>query len=143
MPCNRRSSTQAATHAASLVALVTVVSGCTSLFPTEPGESLAHFPMQAPQEGEKAPDFQLRDLSGATMRLTELIDDRPIVLQLGSHTCPVYRYRRFGMRELQAEFADRVHLLVVYTLEAHPTGAPSPYSNKEWRPLINRMTGVD
>lgn len=119
------------------------ISGCALLFPTEPGESLAHFPAQAPQAGEPAPDFQLRDLSDVTMHLADLIGDRPIVLQLGSHTCPVYRYRRFGMRDLQAEFADRVHFLVVYTLEAHPTGAPSPYSEKEWRPLINRITGVD
>lgn len=126
-----------------LAALVMVTSGCTWLLPTEAGEGLAHFSAQAPEVGQAAPDFELRDISGAPVRLSDLIGSRPIVLQLGSHTCPVYRYRRFGMRELKAEFDDRVHFLVVYTLEAHPTGSPSPYSEKEWRPLINRIASVD
>ncbi len=30
------------------------------------------------------------------------------------------------------EFGDRVNILTVYTLEAHPAGCPSPYSGDEW-----------
>lgn len=33
---------------------------------------------------------------------------------------------------LQAEYGDRIQLVIIYTLEAHPVGSPSPYSGEEW-----------
>ncbi len=113
------------------------------LFPTEPGEALSHFADVAPAVGEMAPDFVLRDLSGTMRELHDMIGEKPIVIRLGSHSCPVYRYRRFGMRKVQDEFAGRVEFLVIYTLEAHPTDSVSPYSDREWRPFINRLAGID
>lgn len=116
-------------------------SGC-ALFPTEAGEDLAHFADAAPAVGDIAPDVSLTDLDGNPVRLSDFIGDRPVVLQLGSHTCPVYRYRRFDMAALKAEFADRVEFVTLYTTEAHPSGALSPYRDKEWVTPINRLTGV-
>ena len=75
--------------------------------------------------------------------LEELVGERPIVLQLGSHSCPVYRYRsRHWMRDLVDDYEGQVHFLLVYTLEAHPKGAVSPYADKEWLTSWNRFTGV-
>ncbi|MEE8524891.1 MAG: deiodinase-like protein, partial [Thermoanaerobaculia bacterium] len=113
--------------------------GC---FPHQPGPRLAHFETTAPVVGEPAPDFALRDLDGRTVELAELIGDRPIVLRFGSHSCPVYRYRRFSMSNLWEEFRGRVHFLLIYTLEAHPVGSKSPYADGEWDPWWNRLTGV-
>ncbi len=113
--------------------------GC---FPHHAGPRLAHFETTAPAVGEPAPDFTLLDLDGQSVELTELIGDRPIVLQLGSHSCPVYRYRRFSMSGLYEDFRDRVHFLLVYTVEAHPVGSKSPYRQGEWDPWWNRLTGV-
>lgn len=113
--------------------------GC---FPHQPGPSLAHFETSAPQLGEPAPNFRLTDLEGRSVELAELIGERPIVLQLGSHSCPVYRYRRFSMEDLFADFHDRVHFLLVYTVEAHPVGSKSPYAEGEWDTWWNRLTGV-
>lgn len=46
------------------------------------------------------------------------------------------------MNELLAEYGDRVTFLLVYTVEAHPVGAPSPYADREWRTWINRVSRV-
>lgn len=122
-----------------LLPLALFAAGC---FPHHAGPRLAHFHDQAPAVGEPAPNFTLRDLDGRPVELAELIGERPIVLQLGSHTCPVYRYRRFWMRDLHEEFGDRVHFLIVYTVEAHPVGSKSPYTDEEWDTWWNRLTGV-
>ena len=34
------------------------------------------------------------------------------------------------------------HFVIVYTLEAHPVGTKSPYSDEEWVTWINRLTNV-
>ena len=117
-------------------------SGCSLLFPREAGEELSHFGTQAPRPGQLAPDADLVTLDGRRVRLSDYLGQRPVVLQWGSHTCPVYRYRRFDLRELREEFEDRVKFVTVYTLEAHPTGSKSPYRDEEWVTGINRITGV-
>ena len=127
-----------------LVCLLSV--GCAILiigcFPKSPGTSLAHFPEEAPRVGEEAPAFSLRDVEGGEVVLTDLVGDKPIVVQLGSHSCPVYRYRRHTMDNLWEDYAESVLFLVVYTREAHPVGSKSPYSEGEWDPMINKLTGV-
>ena len=113
--------------------------GC---FPRSAGPRLAHFESQAPALGAPAPLFSLLDTEGRSVSLESLIGERPVVVQLGSHSCPVYRYRRHWMDDLVAQYEDRAHFLVVYTLEAHPEGSKSPYAEGEWNPWINRITGV-
>lgn len=65
------------------------------------------------------------------MDLSAIIGEQPVVLQLGSHSCPVYRYRRFDIFALQREYADRADFVVVYTQEAHPVRSDSPYRDEE------------
>ena len=33
---------------------------------------------------------------------------------------------------MYAEYGDKFHFVIIYTIEAHPVGSPSPYSGKEW-----------
>lgn len=119
-----------------------LLAGCAHLFPVEAGRDLPDFAAQAPAPGQQAPDPVVHGLDGRAVALSTLLDRRPVVLQLGSHTCPVYRYRRFGMARLQQEFAGRVAFVVLYTVEAHPAGSPSPYRDGEWLTWINRITGT-
>jgi hypothetical protein len=111
-------------------------------FPKGEGPRLDHFSEMAPAVGERAPNFVLHDLEGRKVELASLLGERPIVLQLGSHSCPVYRYRRHWMDGVVEDFQDRVHFLLIYTTEAHPVGSKSPYAEGEWDPVINRVTGV-
>ncbi len=117
-------------------------SGCALLFPTEAGDSLSHFPEMAPEPGQPAPELQVRHLDGSEATLAQLIGEKPIVLQLGSHSCPVYRYRRFDIFKLQREYADQVNFVVIYTTEAHPVGAHSPYRDREWLSFPNWITNT-
>lgn len=121
------------------IASLTLLSGC---FPKKAGNSLAHFHVEAPAVGEPAPNFRLTNLNGESIELSKLVGDKPIVLQLGSHTCPVYRYRRFGMRKLYSDYQDKAHFLLVYTLEAHPVGAINPYVDREWVSSFNYLTST-
>jgi len=127
-----------------LLLLVTIVftSGCQMLFPKNAGKDLQHFALQAPQPGTTLPELDIVTLEGEQRRLSEYVDGKPLVLQLGSHSCPVYRYRRFDMNKLQREFGDAVDFLTIYTVEAHPAGSKSPYRESEWLTGINRVTGV-
>lgn len=123
-------------------AFIVLMSGCVLRFPTDAGDDLSHFNDLAPRPGQVAPNVKVRMLDGSEVELFELLQGRPVVLQLGSHSCPVYRYRRFDMFELQDEYRERVDFVVVYTTEAHPVGAPSPYRDEEWLTFINRVTNT-
>ncbi|TVQ28992.1 MAG: hypothetical protein EA370_15850 [Wenzhouxiangella sp.] len=125
-----------------IVCLLSALSGCALLFPTRAGESLAHFPEMAPEPGQPAPELEVRRLDGNKTTLADLVGDRPIVLQLGSHSCPVFRYRRFDIFRLQRDYADRVDFVVVYTTEAHPVGTVSPYRDREWLSFPNWITNT-
>ena len=122
-----------------LLLLWSTLLGC---FPSRPGPRLAHFADEAPALGERAPGFVLQDVGGLPVSLEDLIGVRPVVVQLGSRSCPVFRYRRFGVEGLIEEFRDAVEFVVVYTVEAHPDGSKSPYDDEEWLTWINRVTGV-
>jgi len=116
---------------------------CAMLFPTDAGDSLAHFHDLAPRSGDPAPPFTLTDTAGNRVDLEQIVGDEPVVIQLGSYTCPVFRYRHFAMQPLRERFGERVAFLVVYTQEAHPVGAPSPYRDDEWVSWINRLARID
>lgn len=118
-------------------------SACSLLFPTEAGESLAHYDAAAPSEAAPAPEFQLTDIDGNDVALQDLLGKKPLVLQLGSYSCPVFRYRRFDIQKLQREFGGRVEFVVIYTQEAHPIDAINPYADRIWNPVINKVAGVN
>ena len=126
-----------------LAAVCIGLSACSMLFPTEAGESLAHFETTAPAEAMPAPDFRLTDIDGNEVTLTDLVREKPVVVQLGSYSCPVFRYRRFDVQKLQRDFAGRVDFVVIYTQEAHPYDAINPYEDRIWNPLINKAFGVN
>lgn len=125
------------------VAAILLLCGCRALFPVEAGEGLAHFVAEAPERGAPLPDVAVYDVGGDRVNLRALATGRPVVLQLGSHSCPVYRFRRHDMNPLRAEYAEHVSFVTLYTVEAHPAGSLSPYRDSEWNPLINRVCGVN
>lgn len=125
-----------------ILTTVIFLSGCSMLFPREPGDELAHFSTQAPAIGDLLPDVAVVDSSGETVQLRSIVGDKPLLIRVGSHSCPVYRYRRFDMADLHEKYAGQVAFVTLYTLEAHPEGSISPYRDYEWNPWINKLTGV-
>ncbi len=77
--------------------------------------------------GDTAVDFTLLDLDGTPHSLSELLETKPVMIQTGSYTCPVFQDNIRDTELLAAQFGEEVHFVVVYTPEAHPLGEPSPY----------------
>jgi hypothetical protein len=73
---------------------------------------------KGPKAGEKFIDFKAETLDGKTVSLSDYLD-KPIVLETGSITCPMYANTKTAMNLLQEEYPD-VHFLLLYIREAHP-----------------------
>jgi alkyl hydroperoxide reductase subunit AhpC len=84
----------------------------------------------APQPGERAPDFELRTVDGDKIRLSDFQDDKNVVLTFGSATCPLTAASISGLRELYDDFSgDDLEFLFVYVREAHPGEEIPPHRN--------------
>jgi hypothetical protein len=80
--------------------------------------------MQAPPAGrlalgEKAPDLDVTDLKGDAVKLDDFAG-KPLVLQFGSLTEPVFRLRVADTEKLAAKYGNKVAFVVVYRKESHP-----------------------
>ena len=73
---------------------------------------------EGPRIGDPAPDFDLMDLDGNRVRLSDL-RGRPVVLEFGSYTCPIFSDRVPAMEQLAREHPE-ASFLVIYVREAHP-----------------------
>ncbi len=91
-----------------------------------------------PRIGDVAPALRLTTTDGSVVTLDEF-RGRTLVLQFGSLTCPVYRGNIAAMKSLREKAPPNVAFLLVYTTEAHPSGSPSPYANREWVPEKNTL----
>ena len=73
--------------------------------------------------GKEAPNPSLVSADGQSR--SHLLDfakeSRPLVVNFGSCTCPVFMQRLREFREIIAEFSDVADFLVIYISEAHPT----------------------
>ncbi|HSD29360.1 MAG TPA: tetratricopeptide repeat protein [Vicinamibacteria bacterium] len=88
----------------------------------------------SPLVGHPAPDVELFRPDGTSFRLSSL-RGRPLVLVLGSYTCPQLRHGAPAINRLHERYGDRVRFLLAYLREAHPAG-------EAWESTINRREGI-
>jgi hypothetical protein len=81
-------------------------------------DELARWLANGPRTGEIAPDFALMDLDNTAVRLSDL-RGRPIVLEFGSYSCPIFCDRVPAMERLAREHPE-VSFFVIAIREAHP-----------------------
>lgn len=74
--------------------------------------------------GKIAPDSQLISVDGKSRyRLLEFCrGNRPLVVNFGSWTCPVFRNRVYEFLSIVQEFSDVADFLTIYIEEAHQIG---------------------
>jgi hypothetical protein len=65
-----------------------------------------------------------------------------LVIQVGSLTSPRYRASIPAARALKERFGNRIQLVTIYTREAHPSGATSPFASSVWVPQANVRDAV-
>ncbi len=90
----------------------------------------------APHVGDLAPDFALPDaISSQPTRLSQFRGRRPVVLVLGSYSCPNLRSAAATLQDAYRNYHERVAFLLVYIREAHPETA--------WQSTRNEREGVE
>ncbi len=102
----------------------------------------------APQVGEAAPDFEAERLSGSGQRSGEQLQlssfrGRPVALQFGSYTCPVWRAQIDRFNEIYEELQDQFQFLTVYTREAHPEDGWKVEINNDQDVVYDQPTSMD
>ena len=73
---------------------------------------------EGPKAGDEAPPFSLPTLDGDLIALESLVG-RPVVLEFGSYTCPIFCGQIPPMEDVARRHPEAV-FLVIYTREAHP-----------------------
>ncbi len=91
-------------------------------------------PDVSPLVGREAPDVTLLRPDGSAFRLASL-RGQPLVLVLGSYTCPQLRHGAPAVNRLHERYGDRARFLLAYIREAHPEG-------EAWQSTINRREGI-
>jgi hypothetical protein len=77
---------------------------------------------EGPKVDEPAPDFRLKTHDGSrSIRLSENLGERPVVLVFGNFTCGPFRSLYPGVDEVCQRYRDQATFLSVYVREAHPS----------------------
>ncbi len=92
--------------------------------------------------GDQVPEIEVYDLNGTSVRLSSLWADKPVLLVTGSLSCPPSRKSLPSTALLLDEYRDRLNVAVLYVIDAHPKGDPSPYYGEERVKKRNVKEGI-
>jgi hypothetical protein len=94
-----------------------------------------------PHPGDLAPDFRLEDLDGNPLRLSAL-RGRPVVLEFGSYTCPIFSDRVPEMERLAFEH-PQAEFLVIVVREAHRGEITGPHTSEPRKRQAARRLAIE
>ena len=88
---------------------------------------------QGPNPGEPFPDsFSVYDLNGSRINLAALWSDKPLVLEFGSVSCPIFHGNGPSMEDIYQKYdggtAAQAYVGLLYVREAHPGWFRSPHA---------------
>ena len=93
--------------------------------------------------GSIAPDFTLPDpKTGRPIHLAQLFGKAPIVLILGSYTCPNFRAAAPALNAFYRQYGNRMPFYMVYIREAHPTGTWQSTRNEREQVALDPATNM-
>lgn len=125
-------------------AAVLLIAAAAAFAQTQRGEKNDRFAKRGIQVGQALPADTVKviRLDGKDGNLARAWKDRPALIVTSSLTCPVARRKFESLRQIAREYHGRLWVVIVYTVEAHPEGSPSPYSGKEWVTPRNEREGI-
>jgi len=85
---------------------------------------------EGPDAGEHYRDAGLKTLDGEAVRLSDFLARKPLVLETGSMTCPMYGKAVRPMQELAGRYPE-LEFVVMYVREAHPGERVGPHRTAE------------
>ncbi|HMN97497.1 MAG TPA: hypothetical protein PKC43_14180 [Phycisphaerales bacterium] len=95
------------------------------------------FSARAPQPGERFPDLWSVGLDGRPIALDQLRNGGSMLVVTASITSPIARRQQADLELIARRWGDCLSVIVLYTIEAHPTRDASPYSGLVWVPAEN------
>lgn len=90
-----------------------------------------NFDKVGPQVGDQLPDLKLRTIKGEPQRLADAWRGGPALLVTSSFTCPKSRSRWPELNAIAKQYGEKLNVVVVYVIEAHPVGSICPYKGIE------------
>lgn len=78
------------------------------------------------EPSELAPDFEIRRVGGAMVRLSDL-HGKPTILHLGSYSCPITAGSVEPLKKLYKNWNSEVHFVDVLIRQAYPGPGAQPY----------------
>ncbi len=100
------------------------------------------FDKVGPQVGEQLPALGLRTLKGEPQKLSDAWNSGPALVVTSSFTCPKSRSRWSQLAELAGKYENKLNVVVVYVIEAHPVGSVCPYKGVEDITPENQRDGI-
>ena len=110
--------------------------------PVSMAEAKAVFDAAGAQPGQPLPKLALLSLDGTPVDLDAMRNGRPMALVTCSLTCNVARRQQREVAALQQRLGERVFVVMVYTIDAHPKTDACPYTGVEWVPQQNEADDV-
>jgi peroxiredoxin len=96
---------------------------------------------EGPHARELAPDFRLPDLDGIPAQLSQW-RGKPVVLEFGSYTCPIFSDRVTDMERLAQEHPE-AEFLVIAIREAHPGEITSQHTTLAQKRQAARCLAIE
>ena len=94
---------------------------------------------EGPQVDAPAPDFTLKTHDGqSSVTLSQFQGARPVVLILGSFTCPNFRSHSGILEQLYAQYGNQAAFLRVHIREAHPADGWATSRNEQVGICVNQ-----
>ena len=100
------------------------------------------FEKVGPQVGEQLPDLRLRNLKGEPQHLSDDWRGGPALVVTSSLTCPKSRSRWPELAAIAKKYGEKLNIVVVYVIEAHPVGSACPYKGVEDVTPENERDGI-
>jgi ankyrin repeat protein len=100
------------------------------------------FDKTGPQVGDQLPDLKLRTLKGEPQHLGDAWHGGPALVVTSSFTCPKSRSRWPELNAIAEKYGQKLNVVIVYVIEAHPVGSVCPYKGIEEVTPENQRDGI-
>jgi hypothetical protein len=101
-----------------------------------------NFDKVGPQVGDQVPALSLHTAKGEVQRLSDAWQGGPALLVTSSLTCPKSRSRWPEVKAIAEKYGDKLNVVIVYVIEAHPVGSICPYKGVEDITPENERDGI-
>jgi hypothetical protein len=86
-------------------------------------DKTSHSKQNIVKVGDSFPQVAIYDIKGQAVKLSDLWQEKPLVIETGSKTCPIYLANGINMDEVYKKYdldSGQANVILLYVREAHP-----------------------